>query len=222
MNAAHVSLAKTLWDFHCIPDAPQTCDLIMGLGSYDLAVADHGVALLQAGWAPRLLFTGNVGNWTADLYGKPEAEAFADRARALGVADDQLIVEPDATHIGENLSFSRRLLAALQIDVSTALVVTKGNTLRRVAATAPIVWPELKVWLSCPASHWDAQPPAGRTMVQLIEEMVGDLHRMLVYPRLGHQVAQTIPEPVRAAYGQLIEAGYDGHLIADQPIGLDG
>jgi hypothetical protein len=47
----------------------------------------------------------------------------------------------------------------------------------------------------------------------LIHEMVGDVQRMTVYPRLGFQIPQEIPEIVSSAYEQLVRLGYDQHLV---------
>ncbi|MDX1565580.1 MAG: YdcF family protein [Phycisphaeraceae bacterium] len=218
MNETIDSDARTLWDYHCIPDPPARCDLIMGLGSYDLRVADRCAELLREGCADRILFTGYAGNWTRKLYGKTEAEAFADRAVERGVDRSRLILETEATNLGENLMFARKLLARRGRSVASALVVTKGNTLRRASATAARLWPQLTVRLNCPQPDWDGSPPEVRTREELIEEMVGDLHRMIVYPRRGYQAAQPIPEGVLKAFERLVEAGYDGHLISGEPL----
>ena len=221
MNASIDSDARILWDYHCIPDPPSRCDLIFGLGSYDLRVADRCAALLHDGYADHLLFTGCAGNWTRRLYGRTEAEAFAERARQRGVDDSRLILETEATNLGENLTFTRRLLDRRGLSVASALVVTKGNTLRRASATAARLWPELTVRLTCPQDGWDGPLPEGRTRDELIEEMVGDLHRIMVYPRLGHQTAQPIPRDVQEAFERLVEAGFDGHLISGEPLRTD-
>jgi len=60
-----ITAAKTLWEFHCIYDALGPVDAIVGLGSYDVRVADRCAALFVAGYAPRLIFTGSEGNMIA-------------------------------------------------------------------------------------------------------------------------------------------------------------
>ena len=47
----------------------------------------------------------------------------------------------------------------------------------------------------------------------LIHEMVGDVQRMTIYPGLGFQIAQDIPQDVASAYEQLVRLGYDRHLV---------
>jgi len=46
----------------------------------------------------------------------------------------------------------------------------------------------------------------------VIDIMVGDLWRVIEYPRLGHQSHQAVPGDVGAALKILIGAGYDKHL----------
>jgi hypothetical protein len=46
----------------------------------------------------------------------------------------------------------------------------------------------------------------------LINEMVGDLQRILDYPAKGFAVAQPMPDDVMAAWRLLVAEGYDRHL----------
>jgi len=47
----------------------------------------------------------------------------------------------------------------------------------------------------------------------LIHEMVGDIQRIKIYPDLGFQIPQDIPDDVWIAYEQLVIRSYDKHLI---------
>ena len=47
----------------------------------------------------------------------------------------------------------------------------------------------------------------------LINEMVGDVQRIIEYPKLGYQIEQVIPDAVMEAYLTLISLGYNKHLI---------
>lgn len=44
--------------------------------------------------------------------------------------------------------------------------------------------------------------------------MVGDLHRLMEYPKLGFMTSQDIPAEVREAFDVLVDAGYTGHLLS--------
>ena len=43
--------------------------------------------------------------------------------------------------------------------------------------------------------------------------MVGDLQRIKLYPALGYQIAQEIPDDVWSAFEELVRAGYDKYLM---------
>ncbi|WP_137008467.1 YdcF family protein [Aquitalea aquatilis] len=201
--------ASLLWDFLSAGRSHQPCDVLVVCGSYDLRVVDHAVGLLQRGVAPRMLISGNTGNWTRDLWSKPEAEVFAERALQLGISQQQLLLEPRAGNFAENLAFSR----ALCPDARSVTFVTKPNSIRRVMQTQPVQWPGISCSVDAPdfAFPWGVSNMVG--VFGLIEEMVGDIHRLLRYPRLGFQQALQIPPVVLQAWQQLIAQGYNRHLL---------
>jgi hypothetical protein len=47
----------------------------------------------------------------------------------------------------------------------------------------------------------------------IISIMVGDLQRIRIYPALGFQIPQEIPDDVWEAYERLVAAGYDSRLV---------
>lgn len=205
--------AHTLWRYHCVNHEARSTDLIVGLGGYDLHVVEQCADLFVKGLAPSILFSGNRSHWTMSLFKEPEAVVFAQRARALGVPPDKILVEVESSNLGENLTFTRQLLMRDSIKVRSVTFVAKGNTLRRVQATASVVWPKVNSVLQCPRAEWTDQPCPGISKNGLINEMVGDIHRILVYPDLGFQSAQVVPPKVFEAYQQLIRLGFDKHLV---------
>jgi uncharacterized SAM-binding protein YcdF (DUF218 family) len=210
-------LARVLWNYHRVVGELAPVDAIIGLGSYDLRVARWCAALMQRGLAPVLVFTGAHGNWTRGRWARSEAEDFADEAVAGGAPRERLLLETSATNIGENLRFTKALLAGRSHPARRVIVVTKPQTLRRVAASAPIFWPEATVITSCPDHAFAEQPTPEHSIDDLINEMVGDVQRMIEYPGLGYQVAQETPPEVLAAYEELKARGYTRHLLARQP-----
>jgi hypothetical protein len=47
----------------------------------------------------------------------------------------------------------------------------------------------------------------------VIDMMVGDLQRIRIYPGMGFQIEQEIPEEVWSAYEKLVDWGFTGHLL---------
>jgi uncharacterized SAM-binding protein YcdF (DUF218 family) len=201
--------ARTLWEYHLIYEPLSEADLILGLGSYDLRVADHCAELFQKGLSPRILFTGKSGNWTGNLYESSEAAAFAARAIELGIPEASILIEPRATNIGENIRFSRAMVGD---DIRRIIVVTKPQTQRRAHATVWAQWPEVQRLVTAPPTRFEDQPTEAYPLENLINEMVGDVHRMMVYPAKGYQIAQSIPASVADAFDFLVRKGYHHHL----------
>lgn len=205
-----VALARVLWDWHAAHPEPGPSDAALGLGSYDVRVADRCVELFQAGLVRVVCFSGGSGNWTQGRFLRGEAHAFADRALALGLPADVLVIEPEASNTAENISRSRPLLTAR--GVQRIILVAKPNMLLRAYATCGVQWPEVEAQRAAPRLQFPHDRDPNRSLVELIEELVGDAERVRLYPARGWQLAVPIPPEVAGAVRTLIERGYVGHL----------
>lgn len=206
-------LAQTIWDYHHLNHQLEKSDLILALGSNDTRVAEHAADLYLQGWAERLMFSGNVGALTRGKFAKSEAETFTDIAAGKGVPREAILTESDSTNTGENIVFSRRVLARHGLDPNSFIVVQKPYMERRAYATFMKHWPGKRILVSSPPSDWATYPTAELPKDLVINIMVGDLQRIREYPAKGFQIEQEIPAEVWRAYEQLIALGYDKHLI---------
>jgi uncharacterized SAM-binding protein YcdF (DUF218 family) len=203
--------AKTLWEFHAVGQEPQSADVIVCLGSYDSRVAVRCAKMLRDDVAPIAVVTGGYGNWTRGAFEKPEAEIFAAVIEEQGIGRERLILESRAANIGENIAFAR--LALGDRLVRNAIFVTKPQTQRRVWATARKRWPGIDLAVTAPNHDLMSQAVDETGLRRLVEEMVGDVQRLMEYPAAGYQVAVEIPPHVSEAYRRLREAGFDGHCL---------
>lgn len=212
MNAAAEDIeraARTLWNFHIVYDEPVPCDAIVGLGSYDLRVADRCAELYHAGVARAVVLTGRSGNWTAGLYHGTEAEAFAARCRDLGVPDSAILIEPTATNIGENIRYTAALVGGWAKKI---LIVTKPQTQRRALATAIRQWPAAEIRVTAPPTAFEDQATPHHPFEKLVDEMVGDIKRLIDYPAKGYCAEVEIPADVMEAWRFLLAQGFERHL----------
>lgn len=92
-------------------------------------------------------------------------------------------------NFAENIRFSRELLPG----VRRATFVTKRNSVLRVKHTLDVQWPEVKSAVDAPAINFPDDVSHQIGVIGLIDEMVGDLHRMLHYPELGF--SRRLPSP---------------------------
>jgi len=206
-------LAQKIWDYHHLNHKLEKSDLILALGSNDLRVAEHAAELHLQGWAPLLMFSGNVGALTRGKFAKSEAETFAEIAIQKGVPHEAILIEPESTNTGENITFSRRVLAEHGLDPETIILVQKPYMERRAYATFMKNWPGKQLIVTSPPSDWASYPTAELPKDLVINIMVGDLQRIRDYPAKGFQIEQEIPAEAWQAYEQLITLGYDKHLI---------
>ena len=204
-----------VWNYHQMEqeDALQRADLIWVLGSHDLRVADRAVDLWKEGLAGEILMSGGLGNFTAGVFEKPEAELLAERAAGLGVPREALLIENRSANTGENVRFSRQLLEGKGRAVNSVIAVQKPYMERRTYATIRAQWPELRVQVTSPRLDFPDYCVGEMTADEVTHIMVGDLQRIWEYPKRGFMIEQDVPGNVRQAFLQLVEAGYDRHLL---------
>ena len=208
--------ARIVWDYHHVHHALEEADCIIVLGSHDTRVAERGAEVFLAGWAPLLLLSGHLGALTSGMWSRPEAEIFADVAVGLGVPLERILIESRSTNTGENVDFSRELLAEKGLRPKKAIAVQKPYMERRTLATFTQRWPQLEVVVTSPQIGFDAYPTGEIRKDDVIDIMVGDLQRLLVYARKGWSAPQDVPAEVMEAYERLVAAGYTRRMIREE------
>lgn len=210
-------LARTIWNYHQLHHELAPADAILVLCSHDTAVATRAAELALAGWAPLLIFSGGLGAITRQLWDQPEADTFAPTAIAMGVPRDRILVENQSTNTGENVLFTKQLLARSHIDAQRFILVQKPYMERRGYATFKRHWPEKDVIVTSPQVSFEdylsGYANQALSSDDVIGIMVGDLQRIREYPAKGFQIPQDIPDAVWNAFEELVHAGYDKYLI---------
>jgi uncharacterized SAM-binding protein YcdF (DUF218 family) len=208
---------ERIWNYHQLGHELVRSDAILVLCSHDTSVAEYAAQLFLDAWAPLLIFSGGAGSITQRLFTEAEADRFAAIAIDVGVPADRIIVENRSTNTGENVQFTRQLLAARAIDARTFILVQKPYMERRTFATFRKVWPEPSVCVTSPRVSLDQYltryANEALSADDVISIMVGDLQRIHLYPNKGFQIPQPIPDDVWVAFRELVAAGYDRHLV---------
>jgi len=207
--------ARIVWDYHHVNHSLEPAECILVLGSHDTRVAERAAELFHAGWAPLVVFSGNLGALTRGLWNRPEAEIFADVAAAAGVPRDRMLIEDRSTNTGENVDFTRELLARHGLRPQTVIAVQKPYMERRTLATFQTRWPQLRAIVTSPRIDFDAYPNEAISREDVIHIMVGDLQRLMLYAEKGWSAAQEIPSEVQDAYAALVAAGYTRRLVPE-------
>lgn len=214
ISNADWTAAKVIWEYHRLHHELRPTSAAIGLGGHDLGVAEFAAELYRRGFFPVLVFTGNNSATTADRFPAGEASAFRERAIELGVPDTTIIVEPRARNTGENFSFSRRALEERGIHVDSVMVISMPGMERRAYATCRKAWSEVDVVCASQPIDFDRYVQAFGDHRLVIDDLVGDLQRVMEYPRLGFAIAQDVPDDVMAAYDQLVRSGFTSRIVS--------
>lgn len=219
--------ARILWDYHHLHQKPQKVDILMCFTSLDLTVPKYASELMKKGYAPRMLISGgNAHNkWIPDDENiqktdrgtDSEAEKYHEIAIEEGVPEDKIILETKSTNSGENVTFSYEILKNLNQIPKKVMIVHKPTMERRAYAAFMNYWPDENVDLTVVSQPYTYEEYVGKVIDRevIINIMVGDLQRIIIYPGMGFQIHQNIPVEVMDAYDQLIKLGYTKHLNKD-------
>jgi hypothetical protein len=208
---AILEAAEILWNYHRLGRALPAAEGILVFGSNDLRVAELAVSLFQAGQGSWILFSGARGRMTEN-WPETEAATMAALARSHGVPDDCILIEDRATNTGENIRFSREILAAARLAPRRLIVVQKPYMERRTQAALDVQWPGVACLVTSLPSGFGDYCTEDLPPRMVIEAMVGDFQRILDYPALGFASEQPVPAEVMAAYQSLCDEGFAGQL----------
>lgn len=191
--------ATVLFEYMKYQKPVEKADIIFVGGSSDISPVYHAVNLFKQGVAPKIIFSGNTGHkkLIPDVDSIPEAIRYRDLAIHLGIPGDAIIIETQSTNTGDNILFSKKMLAELDLNVKSTMLVHKPYMERRFYATASKQWPEVDHYII------SQKEITFREYVQIypdkekfIQTLVGDAVKMQVYVDAGFQMAQEIPEKV--------------------------
>lgn len=205
-----------VWDYMRLVHPPQPSDIILVLGSFDPKAAAHAAKLWHAGLAPTVILSGGVAHKGGLLdtgWDQPEARVFADVAAGEGVPRAAMLLEERAQNTFENFTLGKAVAEQAGLRPRKILVVAKPYMTRRGFATGRKAWPDAELGMQCESTgvldYFAREADPERTL----QAMIGDLHRIMVYPALGFQIAQDVPTPVHQAFRALVRSGYGQRLV---------
>ncbi|OGY93813.1 MAG: hypothetical protein A2406_00430 [Candidatus Komeilibacteria bacterium RIFOXYC1_FULL_37_11] len=210
-----IQLAKKVSNYLMMHHQLEKADCILVLGTYDERLAMRGAELYLTGWAPLLVFSGGLGEFAKKNWHEPEAERFTKIAIKMGVPKEKILIEKKSTNTGENIIFTKELFKNHSLDPHSFIIVQKPHMERRSYATFKKHWPDKKILITSPQISFEDYPTKGISMKRVINTLVGDMQRIKIYPKMGYQIYQEIPDDVWSAYEKLVELGYDERLISE-------
>lgn len=208
-----------VWDYMQLHQQIQPADALIVLGNRDDRTATYAASLLKKGVAPICVVTGganHVRNQVAASWQEnTEADHFIGILHAAGINDGIIYKESQALNTGQNALFSYELLKSHQFQPKSILIITKPYMERRALATFEMQWPEKSVRMQAGSVGGLINDYCNETQnfEMVVNIMVGDLQRIMEYPKRGLLTTQQIPADVVDAYRLLVAAGYTEHQI---------
>jgi uncharacterized SAM-binding protein YcdF (DUF218 family) len=209
------NLAHKLWDYHQVNHQLSKSDCILALGSHDLRVAERVAELYHQGYAPLVIMSGGLGNFTQEIWTESEADKFAKIAIEKGVPKEVILIENKSTNTGENILFTQKLLEEKHLNPESFIVVQKPYMERRSFATFKRHWPDKRLQVTSPQISFETYQTEEIPLERVIHIMVGDLQRIKYYPEKGFQIYQEVPAEIWQVYERLISLGFDKHLMRE-------
>ena len=209
---------EVLWDFNNLHHEIRPSDIGIGLGSHDPNVAVYTAELYHQGVFPLIAFTGANAPNTVGRFPRGEAVHFREIAIELGVPSDAILIETESRTTAENFALTHKLLDEHGITVQTATVISRPYQQRRVYGIAQLAWPELDVRCASRPLPLDDYIADIGDMPRVVTMLVGDTQRVALDAKHGFAIAQDIPDHVRAAYRNLVTAGFTSRVIPTEDL----
>lgn len=143
-----------------------------------------------------------------------EAVHYREHALSLGVPDESVLIETEARNTGDNITLTREVLRSQGIEPQSVTLISRPYQQRRAYATCRKLWPEVETvqCASLPLALDDYVASIGDPG-RVVNMLVGDTQRIEVYAEKGFAIGQPMPDEVREAFAQLVDAGYTSRLI---------
>lgn len=213
MNSKTYTAAKKIWDYHHLNQKLEKADCVLVLGNHDPRTMEWAAQLFSERWAPFVVISGGEVDYALKMWGKSEADYFFEVGVKNGIPSDKILLENQAKNTGENAIFTRRLLEENRIACEKILAIQKPYMERRTFATFKKQWPEINVIVSSPPISFGDYVNTAISEESFLNRMVADLQKIRVYPELGFQIKQEIPNDVWGAFEEMVRQGYSKYLV---------
>lgn len=221
MDEKAVSQARNIiWDFLQLhTEFPDQVDLMLVIGSRDDRVAVYAADMSHHAACQRIVITGGPvhhRSWLSEPKWAEgtEAEHFASVMQD-GNVSGTLLLETKASNIGDKIKFSEKLLREEGLEPKSVLIISALYMERRVLKTFTKYWTlgKPQIYISSTRETFDEYVNHIQSADIVTNIMVGEMDRILQYPRKGFMDPSGVPEFVQDAFELLKDAGYTKLLL---------
>lgn len=213
---------EIIWNYMFLNQSIEKSDLIIGCGCANLEIPVKCAQLYMDGYAPKILFAGGYGKITKNSFNKSEAEKYRDIAIKYGVPESDIILETKSTNTGDNFRFAMKVLENENIKHDKIIIVHKRINERRTFSSAKKILNDKELFITSPDITYNQFIENLENNIDNIEKnisvIVGDIQRILIYPQLGWQTKNEIPDQVMKAYEYLRDIGFNKYVFSNEEI----
>lgn len=223
INKEIVQALEEIWNYMKIDMKIEKSDLIIGCGCLNLEIPVKCADLLKENYAQNILFSGGLGKLTTDKFQKTEAEIFKDIAIEKGIEPRKIYLEKESTNTGDNFSFSLKIIEKYKIKSDKIIIVHNNLSQRRTLSAAKARIKNKEISITSPNKTFSQfieklNNSTEEEQYRIISVIVGDIQRLIIFPQLGWQTENEVPEIIIADYYKLKKLGYNKYIFDKERI----
>lgn len=218
-----IQALKNIWDYMKIDMKIEKSDIIIGCGCLNLDIPVKCSELLKENYADKIIFTGGLGKLTDKVFKETEAEIFKKIAMENGIEENKIYLENKSTNTGDNFRFSLKLIKKNNIKAEKIIIVHNNLSQRRTLNTAKAILKNKKIFITSPYKTFEQfinslYNKTDENVHDIISVIVGDIQRIIIFPQLGWQVEDIVPENIINSYYLLKNKGYNKFIFKKEQI----
>ena len=194
-----------LWDYLNSFNNLNYAEYMIIMGCSELSFVEDAAKLYKQGYAKKIIATGgNLNN------GLIECENIYNTLLESGISAHDILLERVATNTFENLNFSQKL-----IDKKTARILIAHRPFCKIRAyyTALRAMPNYQISIWSRNYSFDEYAMFYDSDDILINLLVGEIYRLIMYPKLKFFDYIEISDDVMVSYNKLLSGGYTTNII---------
>lgn len=223
INEEIIQPLKEIWNYMQLEMKIEKSDLIIGCGCLNLEIPIKCVQLLKDNYADNIIFSGGLGKLTSKTFQKTEAEIYKEIAIENGVDKNKIFIENKSTNTGDNFRLSLKIIEQNKIKSDKIIIVHNNLSQRRTLSTAKAIIKDKQLSITSPRKTFDQfiQKLNNGTKEQTnntISVIVGDIQRMIIFPQLGWQIRNEVPDKIIEDYYKIKNMGYTKYIFTKEQI----
>ncbi len=223
VNKEIIKPLEEIWNYMKLNMKTEKSDLIIGCGCMNLEIPVKCAELLKENYAQNILFSGGLGKLTTSNFDRTEAEIYKDIAIKEGIKPNKIFIENKSTNTGDNFRFSLKIIEKYKIKSDRIIIVHNNLSQRRTLSVARAIIKDKKLIITSPDKTFSQFIEKLSNVTEerkqnIIPVIVGDIQRLIIYPQLGWQTENNVPETIIEDYYKLKNMGYDKYIYDKEKI----